>query len=158
MMSDAKVAIITGAASGMGLEVARLLAKQNRWALHLFDLNEKAGAEAATELSATFYKVDISSYESLANAFDAVFQTTKRLDFVFANAGVFEWSSFWEVHGSAGPPPEMPWSVVDVNLKGTMNTCYLAQHYFRQDGRKNGSLVLTASCTALVRTQRSQYY
>jgi NAD(P)-dependent dehydrogenase (short-subunit alcohol dehydrogenase family) len=117
-------------------------------------LNERASAEAATELSTTFHKVNISSYKSLAYAFNAVFKTTKQLDFGFANAVIFEWSNFWKAHDGAGPPPKMPWSVVDVNLKGSMNMCYPAQHDFRQDGRKNGSLVLTASCTALVRTQR----
>lgn len=179
--SNRKVAIITGAASGMGLAVARLLSststKQQQqqqngaaevattWSLHLFDIDQVAGQAAASEIpGAAFHKVDISLYDSLAAAFHAVWVKEMRLDFVFANAGLMERGGFWDddVCGDgggddggderqAGPPPELGgWAAMDVNFKGTVNTCYLARHYFRLDGRKDGVIVVTGSCTALV--------
>ncbi|KXJ91720.1 hypothetical protein Micbo1qcDRAFT_203776 [Microdochium bolleyi] len=171
-----KVAIITGAASGMGLDVARLLAKTQPgvWNLHLFDINETAGAAVAAEISspaghgtaATFHEVDIGRYDTLASAFHAVWAREQRLDFVFANAGLFERPGFWDEHGGAdeedvmsvGPPPEQDWAIVEVNVKGTMNTCYLARHYFRLDGRRDGVLVVTGSCTALYPSELTPRY
>jgi NAD(P)-dependent dehydrogenase (short-subunit alcohol dehydrogenase family) len=148
-----KVAIITGGASGIGLEVANTLSRRENWTLHLFDVNETAGAEAARELpNAFFHKVDVSSYESLSSAFHDVYTSSKQLDFVFANAGIFEKPNFYEDFdaNSTSPPPEPKWPGIDINLKGAINTCYLARHYFRLTGQKDGALVMTASCVGLV--------
>lgn len=154
-MTSSKVALITGGASGMGLAVAEALAPKG-WIVHLLDFNEKAGIAAAQGLpNSKFHKVDVTSWESLSKAFDAVFSQDGRLDFVFANAGIVERDNFYDTPDSDGIPPEPNQKTTDVNLKAVINQSYLALHYFRRSPHKgkNTSLVMTASVGGLVSLQ-----
>jgi len=146
-----KVAIITGGASGMGFAVASALASRGNWELHLVDMNTRLGQEATMKLKcATFYDVDVTKYGQLAEAFKITFLKHRRLDFVFANAGIVDRGSYYDFHDTGdNPPPEPNGVVVDVDLTSVINTSYLAQHYFRQSPNdKEGprSLIITASC------------
>jgi NAD(P)-dependent dehydrogenase (short-subunit alcohol dehydrogenase family) len=155
-----RVALITGGASGMGLATAQRLAATGVWTLHLVDLNQEAGDAAVKALSASgasahFHAVNVTSYESLSGAFEAVFKAEGRLDFVFANAGIVERHSFYEIPKTEGaaPPPPPNLLTLDINLNAVVTTAYLALHYFRQSPHKgqDASLVMTASCGGLVR-------
>ncbi len=145
-MSNSKVAIITGGASGLGFAVAELLSSKS-WRVHIFDLNEP---NKATDC--TYHKVDVDSWVSLSSSFNAVFKAEGRLDFVFANAGVMEKGRFYETHEASLPPPELEDMSIDVSLKGVIKTTYLAQHYFRanQHGGKDCVLVMTSSIAGIV--------
>jgi len=135
----------------MGLAVAEALAYAGGWTLHLLDLNAERGTSAASSLpDAHFHQTDVNSYLSLSSTFDAVFNSASRIDFVFANAGIVERDNFYAVHAQS-PPPEPNQLSIDINLKGVVNTTYLAQHYFRlSPGKGKGcSLVMTASCGGL---------
>jgi NAD(P)-dependent dehydrogenase (short-subunit alcohol dehydrogenase family) len=154
-----KVALITGGASGMGLAVAQRLAATGTWTLHLVDLNQEAGDAAVEALSASgaaahFHAVNVTSYESLSGAFEAAFKVGGRLDFVFANAGIVERHSFYEMPKTEGaaPPPPPNLLTLDVNLNAVVTTAYLALHYFRLSPNRSqdASLVMTASCGGLV--------
>ncbi|KAI1417048.1 3-beta-hydroxysteroid dehydrogenase [Hypoxylon sp. FL1857] len=150
-MSDSKVAIITGGASGLGLAVAEVFSRKG-WRVHIFDLNEVNGDTAPDTLSnCTFHKVDVASWGSLSSSFDAVFKAEGRLDFVFANAGIMEKGNFFERHEISSPPPEPDESSIDVNLKGVVKTSYLARHYFRAStsGGKDCVLVMTSSIAGI---------
>ncbi|KAH6672051.1 3-beta-hydroxysteroid dehydrogenase [Halenospora varia] len=145
MAPVAKVALITGGASGLGLAVATSLAKKG-WKLSLCDMNEKAGKEAAAKLNATFHKTNVTDYGSLSTTFDKTFKEFGRIDFVFANAGIVERDNFYAVFPNTGPPPEPDQLSVDIDLKAVITTGYLAQHYMRQNpGGVGGSLVSTSS-------------
>ncbi|WP_321884700.1 SDR family NAD(P)-dependent oxidoreductase [Paraburkholderia bannensis] len=63
-------AVITGGASGLGASTARALA-QRGVKVALFDLNEAAGDALAKEIGGAFFKVDVTSEESVANGFAA---------------------------------------------------------------------------------------
>ncbi|KAK5676653.1 hypothetical protein LTS10_010954 [Elasticomyces elasticus] len=146
-----KVGIITGGASGMGYAVASALASQGDWNLHLLDMNAERGQEAAESLkSATFHRVNVTKYSELAAAFKSAFIQHRRIDFVFANAGIVDSGAYYATHDTGDdPPPEPSSAVVDIDLTSVINTSYLAQHYFRQTPRSVGgprSLVITASC------------
>ncbi|KAI1379653.1 3-beta-hydroxysteroid dehydrogenase [Hypoxylon crocopeplum] len=150
-MSDSKVAIITGGASGLGLAVAETFSRKS-WRVHIFDLNEVSGSSTdASSGSCVFHKVDVASWDSLSSSFDAVFKTEGRLDFVFANAGIMEKGKFFERHEPSSPPPEPDELSIDVNLKGVIKTSYLAQHYFRAntDSGKDCVLVMTSSIAGI---------
>ncbi|CAN9201060.1 unnamed protein product [Alternaria alternata] len=154
-----KVALITGGASGMGLAVATALSKRTHedWSIHLVDLNASAGKSATTTLKNThFHQTNVTDYTSLVSAFEATYNTSQRLDFVYANAGIVERDNFYQQHDLDGPPPPPPNQLsVDINLKAVINTSYLALHYFRKTIAKHGRqnvdpvLVMTASCGGL---------
>lgn len=177
-----KIAIVTGAGrchssiilisnnrnpgSGIGLASAQALASRSGWKVYILDFNTTAGEAAAAQIgpSASFIQVDITNYKSLANSFKTIFQLEKRLDFVFANAGIGERATFYTVHDTGiEPPPECPelTKVVDVVLNGVINTAYLARHYFRltpDDVAADKSLVITASCGAFYPSYYSPIY
>lgn len=151
----------------MGLAVAKSLAAQGYWHLHLLDIHSERGTRVVKDLHphATFHQVDVSSYEDLAAVFQAVFQQHRRLDFVFANAGIIERTNFFgnlpEQEDSEQVPPEpKDLRVIDVNLNGVVFTSYLAMHYFRRspDKGKGCNLVMTASCGGLYPSYYSPLY
>ncbi|KAI1776599.1 3-beta-hydroxysteroid dehydrogenase [Hypoxylon cercidicola] len=150
-MSDSRVAIITGGASGLGLAVAEVLSRKG-WRVHIFDLHEANEDETEARLNnRTFHKVDVTSWDSLSSSFDAVFKAEGRLDFVFANAGIMENGKFFERHDLSSPLPEPEELSIDVNLKGVIRTSYLAQHYFRanENGSKDCVLIITSSVAGI---------
>jgi NAD(P)-dependent dehydrogenase (short-subunit alcohol dehydrogenase family) len=162
MSSLKKVALITGGASGMGLEVAKTLSSRGNWDIHLADLNTSAGESAASQLSATFHKANVTSYYSLAATFKAVFQASGRLDFVFANAGITEKTNFYATHDTGvDPPPEYDLMCVQICLDSVIMTSYLALHYFRlslKDDSTDCNLIMTASCGGLYPSYYSATY
>ena len=69
MQLDSSVsAIVTGAASGLGLATARALAEAGV-KVAIFDINEAAGEAAAAEIGGIFCRADVTSDESLDAAF-----------------------------------------------------------------------------------------
>lgn len=144
----------------MGLAVANALASRGGWNLYLLDLNAERGNEVAKEVAnSKFYQTNVTDYNSLAAVFQTVWETEKRLDFVFANAGIVERFSFYASHDTSGPPPPPDLTVVDINLKSVINTSWLAQHYFRQSKHSdNKNLVMTASCGGLYPSPASPSY
>ncbi|KAK3724875.1 hypothetical protein LTR37_000923 [Vermiconidia calcicola] len=150
MASQKKVSIITGGGSGMGYAVAAELAQRGGWVVNLLDLNAEAGGEAAKRFGATFHKIDVTDYPSLGVAFKNVYKAHKRLDFVFANAGIAERGDFYATNNTGEEPPPAPNTLpIEINVTSVINTSYLAQHYLRQtpdDGLGPRSIVITASC------------
>ncbi|KAK5117996.1 hypothetical protein LTR62_004040 [Meristemomyces frigidus] len=154
MASSTQSALITGGSSGMGLAVAQALSKRG-WSVHLLDLRPPLEPVE----NATFHQTNVTDYDSLATTFQTVFDTDRRLDFVFANAGIVERFDFYEAHPTGKPPPPPDQLVADINLKAVINTSWLAQHYFRQSSQSdNKNLVMTASVGALYRVQVSPSY
>ncbi|KNG44068.1 15-hydroxyprostaglandin dehydrogenase [Stemphylium lycopersici] len=131
-----KVALITGGASGMGLAVAKALSSHPSidWKVHIVDLNTETGKQATSTLrNATFHQANVADYNSLTSKFEATYNSSSRLGFVFANAGILERDNFYAKHDLDGPPPPQPnQSSVDINYKAVVNTSYLALHYFRK--------------------------
>lgn len=124
--SGPKAIFITGAASGMGLETARLF-HRNGWFVGGFDVNADGLAALASELgadrcmTATLDVTDRDSYRVALEAFVAA--SGGRLDVLFNNAGI----------GTAGYFDEQDFdaimAVVNVNFVGVMNGIHLAAPY-----------------------------
>lgn len=120
---------ITGAAAGIGLATAELFASRG-WLVGLYDLDE-AGVMALRQRlgadQAVAGKLDTTDVEGYKQALESFWQAAGgRLDVLFNNAGIaavddFEKLSLQRHH-----------QVVDVNLKGMINGCYLALPYLRQ--------------------------
>lgn len=150
----------------MGLAVAKALAAEGSWQLHIIGINSERGIQAAKDLQpyATFHRADVSLYSELSAVFQAVFQRHNRLDFVFANAGITESSSFYtplpEASSTDEGPPEPDLRVLDVDLNGVIFSSCLASHYFRRspDRGQGANLVITASCGSLYPSYYSPVY
>ncbi|KAL3484718.1 hypothetical protein BJX62DRAFT_248178 [Aspergillus germanicus] len=160
-----KVALITGGASGMGLAVARALSALPNWDIHILDINSERGSQEALALArTTFHYADVTKYNTLSEAFRKTFERHKRLDFVFANAGMIERFNFYDPcpaqTENITPPPEPDLLSIDADLKGVILTTYLAQHYFRAspDQGRGASIILTASCGGLYPSYYSPLY
>lgn len=146
----------TSQASGIGFDVAKELSKSGTWQVNIIGSNETRGQAAAALLPNTnFFQADVRNYTQLAGAFNAIFETSHRLDFVFANAGIPEEAlDFYAQHDAATDtiPPEPPLDPVKVNLDGALYTSYLAMHYFRrspESTKGSRDLILTASIGGL---------
>ncbi|RDS79623.1 3-hydroxybutyrate dehydrogenase [Dyella monticola] len=89
---DGKVALITGAASGLGKAIAELYAK-NGAAVAIADINQQAADAAAAEIKAVGGKaigiaMDVTNEEAVNAGTDKTVQTFGSLDVLISNAGV----------------------------------------------------------------------
>lgn len=144
-----QVAIITGGASGIGLAVAKALVSRGEWTIHILDKNEPKDFPAAY-----FHQVDVTDYRALASAFTSAFSTHRRLDFVFANAGIAIEPASNQQDGAdstEGPAPAPATTILDINLRSVIYTTHLAQHYFKLSTATPSvrSLAITASSAGL---------
>ncbi len=143
-----KVAVITGAGSGIGRESARLFAREGARVV-VVDINAQAGEETVASIrkeggEAAFVHADVSR-ASDARAMIAFAETTYgRLDVLFNNAGIFH-----PEDGSVLETDEGIWDlVISVNLKGVFLGCrYGIPALLRAGG---GSVINTASFVALM--------
>jgi 3-hydroxybutyrate dehydrogenase len=83
---SAKVAIVTGAASGIGLACAERLAADGMKVV-LADVNEKAGAEHARRLGGTFVAADLTSRAGCRNLVERALQAYGTVHVLVNNAG-----------------------------------------------------------------------
>ncbi len=80
-----KIAVVTGAASGIGRATARALADAGA-TVTLFDVNDELGASAAEAAGGTYVHLDVSNPEAWSEALAGF----ERLDLVHLNAGIYE--------------------------------------------------------------------
>lgn len=111
-----KVAIITGAASGIGLGTAELLSAYGA-AIALVDISNN-GEEAASKIrgsgrTAEFFKCDVTNLEDVKSTVEAINEKFGHIDILFNNAGV-------TVRKTVVDLEEKEWDfVLGVGLKGT---------------------------------------
>ncbi len=114
-----KNVIITGAASGIGKALARLL-NTKRARLYLLDLNEEGLQQLATSLkrinpNVFTYSFDVSDYPSFVNFQQEFLKTETCPDYLFNNAGV-------GIGGEVKDFSIESWKkIIDANLYGTIN-------------------------------------
>jgi NAD(P)-dependent dehydrogenase (short-subunit alcohol dehydrogenase family) len=139
-----KVAIVTGAASGIGAATARVLAREGAKVI-LTDVQDEKGAAVAAELGGRYHWQDVTSEAGWIAVTDAVKAEHGRLDIVVNNAGVF-------IGGTIEETTEELWDkVLDVNLKGLMWGCKHAIRIMRDNpGGPMGSIVNISSITGYV--------
>ncbi|KUJ24010.1 NAD(P)-binding protein [Mollisia scopiformis] len=151
-----KTAIITGGANGIVAEVVRLFHSHGANVVIADLLSTKTAAETLiSSLSSrvVFIPTDILTWQSMVSLFNQTVSLFGSVELVVANAGMMESKPYYEFeedeNGDLKEPKES-YRVIDVNLKGTMNTLRLAIYYMRKnqpsfaDGSK-GSVVLISS-------------
>jgi NAD(P)-dependent dehydrogenase (short-subunit alcohol dehydrogenase family) len=84
-----KVAIVTGAASGMGAETARIFAREGAFVI-LTDMDAEGGQKVAREIGnrATFIAQDVSKEEDWARVVADTLKSHGKIDILINNAGV----------------------------------------------------------------------
>lgn len=141
MQLDGRVALVTGAGSGIGQASARLLAKEGaRVALvgrGAVVLEETLGQIEGDGGEAMTVEADVTDKAALARAFEAVDRAWGRLDIVVANAGINGvWAPIEELD------PEEWDKTLAINLTGTFLTLKYAAPLLK---RRGGSAIVMAS-------------
>ncbi len=141
MQLQNRVALVTGAGSGIGAAAARLLAREGAKVAVLGRTEEKLRQTAdnirAQAGEAMSIAADISQPDSTSRAVEQIIQQWGRLDIVFANAGI---NGVWAPLEDLTPED---WdTTLNVNLKGTFLTVKYALPYLKRQG---GSVIITSS-------------
>jgi len=136
-----KVALVTGAASGIGLAVATGLA-QGGATVYLGDINEDNGRAAAAELSdgATFVRLDVTNADSIAAAKNLIEGKHGALDILVNAAG---WS---KVERFVDTTPDLWQRLVDLNYMGVVRVTHAFLPAMIERGR--GKIVQVSSDAA----------
>ena len=82
-----KVALVTGAASGIGLAVAESLAQAN-YQVVMADVNDEAGTQQAARINSHFVKVDLTSATACKALVDEAVSRFGSVDVLVNNAGI----------------------------------------------------------------------
>ena len=144
-----RVAVITGAGSGIGLASVRRLAAEGAKVVAV-DIDGDTGKAAAEEVGGLFAQADVTSEDDVRAVYDTVVREFGRVDIAFNNAGI-------------SPPDDDSilttgldaWRrVQDVNLTSVYLCCkHVIPHMQRGGG---GSIINTASFVAVLGAATSQ--
>jgi NAD(P)-dependent dehydrogenase (short-subunit alcohol dehydrogenase family) len=144
-----RVAVVTGAGSGIGLASARRLHAEGALVVCV-DVDESTGKAAATEVAGEFVACDVTDESAVRDLFDGVAARHGRVDVAFNNAGI-------------SPPDDdsilvtglEAWErVIKVNTTSVYLCCKYAIPHMRRQGK--GSIINTASFVALMGAATSQ--
>jgi NAD(P)-dependent dehydrogenase (short-subunit alcohol dehydrogenase family) len=145
---DGKVALITGAASGIG-RVAALLFAQEGASVVVADVTDETGERTAEEIRgaggrAIYVRADVSRASDAEAMVNAAVEAFGGIHVLYNNAGVFP-----EDDGSVIETPERTWDrVMAINLKGVFLGCRYGIPAMLASG--GGSIVNVASFVALM--------
>jgi NAD(P)-dependent dehydrogenase (short-subunit alcohol dehydrogenase family) len=148
MRLEGKVALITGAASGIGRVAASLFASEGA-SVVLTDVSDEAGQTAVAEIEgaggrAAYIHADVSVAADAKAMIEFAKDTYSRLDVLYNNAGVF-----LPDDDSVLNTPEAVWDkVIAINLKGVFLGCQYGLPAMLDSG--GGSIINVASFVALM--------
>jgi len=144
-----RVAVVTGAGSGIGLASARRLAAEGAHVVCV-DIDGASGAAAASETGGLFVRADVTREDEVEALFEQALDTYGSVDIAFNNAGI-------------SPPDDdsilttglEAWQrVQQVNLTSVYLCCKYAIGHMQRQGR--GSIINTASFVAVMGAATSQ--
>jgi 3-oxoacyl-[acyl-carrier protein] reductase len=133
-----RVAVVTGAATGIGVGIASVLAAEGA-RVAIVDRDADAAARAASELDAIALTADVASREQLDAVARDVLARWGRIDILAANAGIFPNLPVEEIDDDVFR------SVMDVNVNGALHAIQACLPAMRS--QRYGRIVLTSSIT-----------
>jgi NAD(P)-dependent dehydrogenase (short-subunit alcohol dehydrogenase family) len=150
-----KVAIVTGAATGIGRATAELFAREGA-AVVMADVNDEEGLDAERQIAAdggdaVFVHTDVANDSDVEGMVATAAERYGRLDILVNNAGIL-------LTGAVVDTAPADWQrVLDVNLGSVFRTCRLAIPLMLEN-EGGGSIVNTSSIQALTGFQYSCAY
>jgi NAD(P)-dependent dehydrogenase (short-subunit alcohol dehydrogenase family) len=138
-----RVAIVTGAASGIARAVAKLLARHGA-AVMVADGNVSGGLETVEQIHAdgghaTFIEVDVSKSDDVNRMVGTTLDERGHIDILLNGAGILAYGTILETTEDA-------WNrMISVNLTGTYLCCRAVLPHMIEQGR--GSIINVASTT-----------
>ena len=133
---EGKIAVITGATSGIGLATAKRFVSEGAY-VFITGLYQKEVDEAVSDIgkNASGIQSDVSNLADIDKMYDIVKDQKGHIDILFANAGIIEFASLGEISEKHFD------KIFDIDVKGLLFTVQKALPIF-QDG---GSTILMAS-------------
>jgi len=136
-----KVAIITGAAKGIGFSTAQRFAQEGAIAI-LADVNLESVKAAATQIrNAEAYAMNVTDRASIQAVVDQVMQKHGRIDILINNAGITQDARLVKMTEAQFD------AVIDVNLKGVFNCTQLIVPHMLE--AKSGAIVNASSVVGI---------
>ncbi len=146
-----KVALITGAAGGVGREIAGLLDKEG-YLLVLVDINEKGLQDLASGLNADsqYFSADITSLEEIRRIRAWVLETYGKLDVLINNAGIVSTEPFEE--------RELEDIEREMNINYTAPARLIREFVPRMKERRSGHIISVCSLAGILPLKESPVY
>ncbi|OBZ07739.1 MULTISPECIES: SDR family NAD(P)-dependent oxidoreductase [Bacillales] len=154
MRLQGKVALLTGAGSGIGKTTAELFAKEGATVI-VNDIDEAKGQETAKTIqesggSALFLHADVTDSDSVQSMVKEAIKVHGKIDILFNNAGISGVGALHEIE------PEAWDRVVQVNLRGVFLPSKHALPYMME--RRSGNIINMSSCIAEIGLARRASY
>jgi NAD(P)-dependent dehydrogenase (short-subunit alcohol dehydrogenase family) len=146
---DGKIAVITGAGSGIGLATARRLSADGARVV-CADVDASTGQAAADEVGGLFVQVDVTDEGAVAALFNAAVDAYGGIDVSFHNAGI----SPTDDDSILDTPLDVWQRVQEVNLTSVYLCCRAVIPHLLERG--GGSIINTASFVAVMGAATSQ--
>ena len=151
---EGKIALVTGAASGVGAALAQLLTDE-KMRVVLCDINEIAGEELATRLVATYIKCDVSDYDMFKGVVAECIERVGVPDYAALNAGVMTVGPDRPVPVIEEVTLEQYRRVLGINLGGVFNGLSTLIPHMRDKG---GCITATSSIAGLMAVPMDALY
>ncbi|MFF2089826.1 SDR family NAD(P)-dependent oxidoreductase [Paenibacillus sp. NPDC058174] len=154
MRLQGKVALVTGAGSGIGRTTAELFAREGASVI-VNDIDETAGDETVQRINAAggqgiFIHADVTDSDSVKGMAEKAIEAYGVIDVLFNNAGVSGVGAIHELE------PEAWDRVIRVNLRGVFLPCKHILPYMME--RKSGAIINMSSCVAEIGLARRASY
>jgi len=141
-MSEQKVAVVTGGAQGIGLEIAKKL-HDSGCKIVIIDVDENSASVSAAEVNGDYYIVDVRDENKVGETVDKIVEKDGKIDILINNAGITRDTLLIRMS-------EEDWDlVIDINLKGVFN-------FSKQTAKKSmmktrsGNIVNVASIVGII--------
>ena len=138
-----RIALVTGAAKGIGLAITKRLENENYF-VYAVDVDAENGTKLESP-NVHYLNTDICSEDDVNNLFSSI----QKLDVLVNNAGIIRDNMIWNM-----PVSDFD-SVINVNLKGSWMMCRKAAKLFKDQG--SGRIINIASRAWLGNRGQSNY-